>query len=1029
MTSSPASTSAARRLLVPVLCVLFVFSGAAGLIYEAIWARYLGLFVGHTAYAQILVLTIFMGGMALGAMAVGARSKRLADPLRWYAYAELAIGLFGLVFHDGYRVATGLAYDLLFPRLTGTVALTVAQWAIAAALIAPQSVLLGTTFPLMAAGLLRRAPGAPGRGLALLYFGNSLGAAGGVLVAGFYLLAAAGLPGTVLAGAMINLAVGLGALGVARYYPARPAEQTTEREALAAADASGGVGFLTKRQLWRVLLAVSFGTAVASFIYEVSWLRMLSLVLGSATHSFELMLSAFILGLALGSLWVRTRADRWADPLRALGVVQWVMGFTALATLPLYAASFGWMAGFMRAFGQTDAGYTGFTISRYAICLAVMLPSTFCAGITLPLITRALLVGGAGERAIGTVYGFNTAGSILGVLLAGLALFPLIGVRWTLVGGGAIDMGLGVALLALSLSRAPARRRLAAAGAGVTLGVAVLIGVLGRVDARVLSAGVFRFGRLPPPGSVEVVFYRDGRTATVSVSRHVATGHLAINTNGKTDGSLPRWWFQPCSDSLLRHPLASDLATEVLLPLVTAAHVPGARTAAVVGHGTGISSHILLGSPSLERLVTIEIEPEMIRGSRAFLPANRRVFDDPRSTFVLQDARAYLATTGERFDLILSEPSNPWVSGVSSLFTTEFYAHVRRHLAAGGVFGQWLHRAQLTDGLILSVLAALHRNFPSYEIFETNGNDLLVVAGLGPALPRPDWSVVAWPALGDDLCRVVPLTADALEATRITHRAALAPLLDGWGQPNSDFYPVLDLGAERARYLGWLADGFGNLAALRFDPTAPFFGRRVGPGRRAAVPIYGARRLTALAQGAALRGAPAPRDLDSTALPPGLDAVLFRHRAWERMLADDIPPGSWQVWLANFRAIDRERNGGTAGFDDAGFYQSAQRYLQRHAAPAEVRDVVAFYQGLAAWDFAAAAAAAVRLAPKVAAGGAWIDPDELTEGAVVAKLRTGDLAGARRLRALLAPRRRAAGELPGRLVDAYLDGVANGHGR
>ena len=180
------------------------------------------------------------------------------------------------------------------------------------------------------------------------------------------------------------------------------------------------VGLLSPKRLRRVLLVVSAGTAIASFIYEIAWIRMLSFVLGSATHSFELMLSAFILGLALGAFWVRTRADRFADPMRTLGIVQWAMGTLAIATLPVYLMSFQWTLGILRTFGITEAGYQGFAVARYLICLAVMLPATFCAGITLPMITRMLITRSTGERAIGLVYGFNTFGSIVGAALAAL---------------------------------------------------------------------------------------------------------------------------------------------------------------------------------------------------------------------------------------------------------------------------------------------------------------------------------------------------------------------------------------------------------------------------------------------------------------------------------------------------------------------------------------------------------------------------------------------------------------------------------
>src|SRR5919199_2133305 len=192
-----------------LLYVVFIFSGAAGLMYESIWSRYLGLFAGHSAYAQIIVLTIFLGGMSLGALLAGECSERLREPLVAYAAVEALAGILGIFFHDIFIAVTRFAYDSVFPALAGSGALLVVKWTIAGLLILPQSVLLGMTFPLMSAGVLRLASARPGHVLALLYFANSLGAALGVLVAGFYLIAIAGLPGTLLAAGSINLAVAL----------------------------------------------------------------------------------------------------------------------------------------------------------------------------------------------------------------------------------------------------------------------------------------------------------------------------------------------------------------------------------------------------------------------------------------------------------------------------------------------------------------------------------------------------------------------------------------------------------------------------------------------------------------------------------------------------------------------------------------------------------------------------------------------------------------------------------------------------
>jgi predicted membrane-bound spermidine synthase len=197
-----------------LLAILFVLSGMAGLIYESIWSRYLGLFVGHGAYAQIIVLVIYLGGMSLGALLTAGRSERLRDPLALYAAAEAAAGVLGLLFHPLFTLATRTAYDVWFPALGVGAPLQLVKWSLAGALILPQSILLGTTFPLMTAAVLRRVPGQQGRTIALFYFANSFGAAMGALLSGFYLVAAVGLPGTAMTAGFINVGVAVAAFAV-----------------------------------------------------------------------------------------------------------------------------------------------------------------------------------------------------------------------------------------------------------------------------------------------------------------------------------------------------------------------------------------------------------------------------------------------------------------------------------------------------------------------------------------------------------------------------------------------------------------------------------------------------------------------------------------------------------------------------------------------------------------------------------------------------------------------------------------------
>jgi predicted membrane-bound spermidine synthase len=952
--------------------------------------------------------------MSAGAMLVSRFSARVRDPLQGYAIIEFAVGCIGLIFHDAYQWSTSLAYDFLYPTLAGSPFLAAAKWSLASALILPQSVLLGATFPLMSAGVMRLRQQGEGRSLSLLYFANSLGAAVGVLVAGFYLVELAGLPGTLLAAAALNLVVALLTLGVAaraRRAGIGAALAPEPRQVKAVAGTSVNLDALRT-----LLVATSFGTALASFIYEIDWIRMLSLVLGSATHAFELMLSAFILGLALGAFWIRRSVDRLRNPVRTLGLIQWTMGLAALATLPVYVASFEWMAALMATFARTDAGYTGFTIARYAICLVVMLPATFCAGMTLPIITRTLIRSGVGERAIGSVYAWNTLGSIVGVILGGLVLLPLIGLKAMLVAGASLDMGIGALLIAAGAERRTAGRRLAyALGLGAAAaGLGVMVGV--ELEQRLLASGVYRSGVVEPAGNGEVLFYRDGRTASVASLRTQPTGQVTLATNGKPDASLQAVWFQPCHSGG-KIPLTGDAATQALIPLVTMAHMPAARSAAVIGFGSGMTSHVLLGADSLRDVVTIEIEPQMVEGARVFYPVNRRAYDDARGRLVIDDAKSYFASENRRFDIILSEPSNPWVSGVSGLFTSEFYARLRRYLTEDGVLGQWIHTYELDDALVLSVISAIHQNFRSYQIHAVAGADLLVVASNRPELPAPDWSVLQSPGAMADLCHFHPLTTATVENLRLVGRAELDPLIASVQQPNSDYYPVLDLGAERRRYIRSAAGGFLALSSDWYNLLASVTGTRQGPALDTVAALPQTPRVQARALAARARSSGGGVGSSDAVV----QQVAYLTGLWKAWLAEERVPSNWPIWLNQMDQVARIHHGGQAGVPDDAFYRAAGQYAERMRAPETVRQVVAFRHALAGWDFGRAAAAADRILPVVLAERRWIPADELRDGAVLAKLHIGDVSGARQVLDTLARfSTRSPGDLRTRLLQAYV---------
>jgi predicted membrane-bound spermidine synthase len=749
---------------------LFTLSGFAGLIYESIWTHYLKLFLGHAAYAQSLVLAVFMGGMALGSGIAGRFSARVRNPLAAYALAEAVIGALALVFHELFVIATDWSYESLLPALGVEWLALAAKLALCCALILPQSALLGATFPLMSAGLARARPEKPGEPVAMLYFTNSLGAALGVLTSGFVLIAWVGLPGTLRTAGVLNLALAAAVWWLALAVRAAPMLPASREPARAA----------------RLLLVVAFFTGLASFIYEISWIRMLSLVLGASTHSFELMLSSFILGLALGGLAVRRLVDASARPERLLGVVQVAMALCALATLPVYDRSFELMEYLMKGLARTDAGYLFFNLSGQGISALVMLPATFCAGMTLPLITAALLRSGSGESAIGRVYAANTLGAIAGVALAVHAGLPLLGLKGTLVAGALVDAALGLALL---WRFAPARQLAFAAAAGAALFLAIGLGF--QLDANKMTAGVFRYGELAASRDAKVLFDRDGKTATVHLVRYPDA--TSIRTNGKSDGSI----------NLDREGTrGSDEITMVLTAAVPLALKPEARTAAVIGIGTGLTTHTLLQSLALERVETVEIESAMTEAARGFAPRNAAAFADPRSAILIDDAKTFFSTRNRRYDIVISEPSNPWVSGVSSLFTREFYRRIRGHLNPGGLLVQWFQLYEMDASLLASVMRALGEMFPHYAVFAPSDHDLLIVASGSPVPLPASARVFEQPGLAKELFTVHVLTAGDLDARYLGDRATLEPLFASYGMPaNSDYFPVLDLNAARYRFM------------------------------------------------------------------------------------------------------------------------------------------------------------------------------------------------------------------------------------
>jgi predicted membrane-bound spermidine synthase len=920
------------------LAAIFTLSGFAGLIYQSIWSHYLGLTLGHAAYAQTLVLAIYMAGLALGSWLASRGVLRIDNALRAYALVELLVGLFGLTFHPGFVAYTSFSQDSVLPTLP-TNLVHAYQWGTAALLILPQCVLLGATFPLMASACLRIGPAAQGRALGGLYFSNSFGAALGALLATFVLLPSIGMPGAMQVAAVLNLAVAACAWWLSR-APAS-AEQATIPALASPAGVPGS-------RLLAIVLVAAAITGATSFVYEVVWVRMLNLALGTTMHSFELMLAAFILGLAAGGWWIHRRGDKIGNALWLAGFSQVAMGLCALLSALAFGQSFRVVAWLVRHLPPTEAGYAWFNAGSAGIALLVMFPAAFFAGSTLPLFTLALLRAGQGERAIGRVYAANTLGAIVGVLAAVHVLVPVVGLHSALLLAAAFDIALGVLLLDwFGAARARKDTRFALSAGVAMVAVALLFG---RPDPLATSSGVYRAGRLMQPEHMRMRFLADGKTATVSVFESVDGSAITIATNGKPEAGMA---------PLLDQPAFGDEETMLLIAALPLALHAQPREVGVIGWGSGLTAHTLLGSPRVQRLETVEIEPAMVRGAQEFGERVARAYVDPRATIVYEDARTYFAAGRKRYDVIVSEPSNPWVSGVSSLFTGEFYGFAARHLQSRGLFVQWLQEYEISDALQARAVGALLSRFKYVDAYLAGSSDLVYVASQEP-LPALDWRRVADPPLGPELRRVALVDSNALALRRLGGRAVLSAYVraNEGDRGFSDFYPQLALEAPRDRFTHAFAGQLRRLALNGLPVLDVVDGRRVPRLAQ----LYQWDRESSMVRYQFYAGSVASilRDAD-----PGAAAAHLRAadaEAAARLLALSRAPvaaADLAGWSAALAVLGRYGPGALASEDLHGSWIDPAWLAP--GQPAEVHAIMAAYEAAARRDAAAMHANASRV--------------------------------------------------------------------
>ncbi len=712
-----------RKVWLIGLC--FILSGATGLIYEVLWARMLGLVFGATTLAVSTVLAAFMGGLALGSALAGRFGARLKKPVRAYGIIEIAIALYALCVPFLFDWVDFL-YAFIWQRFEpGFFAMNLWRFSLSSALLLLPTTLMGATLPILAAALLRSETVKP-TSVARLYTCNLVGAICGVIAAGFVLLPELGVRATIYIAAAVNIAIGLAAIFLDRGKASSRGSSVTAIEDFIA---DPELRLLTNGATFWLFCA--FISGFVTFSIQVAWTRVLTMIIGSSTYAFSIVVALFLIGLSggaylVGILNIKQRLRLAILTVELLIASSLVISLWLLSVTPGLLINTG-----LNLKISTWGGLLGLQI--FTAALLILVPA-FLMGMVMPLILvwAAKRSAGEGVRLVGRAYAVNTVGAIAGAFCAGFVLIPWITTRRTILLAAALCIVVaGAAYQPRETARDRDLNRSLATGATAILAFLMFFLPI-RVNFEALSVGAYdslvrvlagtREGVGPEsqesraPGVHNLLMYKEGPTATVSVRKDWDITSLAIN--GRTNASD-----------------REDMPTQVMvgqLPLLVA---PNIRNGLIVGFASGVSVGAMLQSP-LESLECVELEPATIDASRYFEHVNNRPLADPRLRLIIDDARTYLRVKSTRYDVIVSEPSHPWVPGVANLFTREFFELGSARLADHGVFVQWVQIYQLSTESLRSVLATYYSVFPHVMVFRVGGadkgKDLILLGSLSP---------------------------------------------------------------------------------------------------------------------------------------------------------------------------------------------------------------------------------------------------------------------------------------------------------
>jgi spermidine synthase len=700
-----------------LILAFFFLTGLTGLAYELVWIRLLILSFGSTQFAITTVLATFMAGLALGSVLFGRLVDRYPYPLKVYGIIEIILGIYciisPLIFHivkDLYLYASPITPEMSFRADFETT-----QFLLSLLVLILPTTLMGGTLPALVKYLARSEK--IGFNIALPYAVNTLGAVTGCLATGLFALYYFGVNATVYLAGAVDIVVGV--LILVLY---RGAGRVESKEASTAPYVPVPAAKASKRRLNAVVIGAFYLSGFASLAYEVLWTRVLSLVLGSSVYAFTIMLATFLAGIGIGSVVFAPFVDRCKRPVFWFAMLEAVIGLFALASIFIYRELPFIFFNLKQAFGTQ---FWLFLALKFLIASAVMIVPTLAMGAIFPLVSRIYAEGTSTiGRKVGDIYMWNTAGAILGSFAAGFFLIPAAGAQTGVMLIAGLNIALSIVILSMSVLEA---RWKYAAGVLLAAGYAAIAFSLPSWEKMAMTTGMYvndygdkqdasfenwRFGE-------KLLYYHEGLNAIITVRGSGPSGEvITYEANGKTEarsenGKPPKSW------AILGH-----------LPAML--HKDEPKDALVIGLGSGVTLG-MMGHYPYESFDVVELEHAVVDAARFFSKANHNVLDDPRVRLHVTDGRSFLASVDKKYDVIVSGVSDPWISGVSNLFTYDYFTELKSKLNEGGIVALWFSNYRSTPEDFKMGLNSFAAVFPNTSVWfhYTMSLDLVVIGSVG----------------------------------------------------------------------------------------------------------------------------------------------------------------------------------------------------------------------------------------------------------------------------------------------------------